>query len=518
MAKDSRKMKPLIKLHRQVTLMTIGMVISTVLILAFFFYMIASSILLRDGFEKTEEAVMGSGDYIEAYLDRVHSVSTIIAEHEDTEVVLNDGKSPRVKALSQMLWQIENTDDQILRIALISKQGKALAAGDEMLMSLEDDMMDTLWYQEALESEQMPKLISARRSEFSMDKEEWVISVTTEIVDTQGEHLGVLLIDLDYRSFERYIDQLNLGEKGYAFIITLDGSVVYHPDVAYFEDADKANELVLICELGSGYESDMGLMTFKTPIGHSDWILVGLSSLDNVNFLRRQLIQTMILACVIILLPVIMISSRLSDRTSKPLVSLQMAMQAIDEHLDKVEVPEQGTYEVAKLTEHYNGMLTRIRELMEGIKSQETQLREYELTALQSQINPHFLYNTLDTIIWLSEFGNTKKVIKVTKALSHLLRMALRNDEGMVTLGEEVDYVEQYLLIQMERYVDELSYDISLEDGLTDIEVPKLILQPIVENAIYHGIREKAGKGHVEIKAYHEGERLILEVKEDGVG
>ena len=170
------------------------------------------------------------------------------------------------------------------------------------------------------------------------------------------------------------------------------------------------------------------------------------------------------------------------------------------------------------LAGNYNRMIHRIRGLMDEISEKEKTLRHAELNALVSQINPHFLYNTLDTIVWMAEFNDSSRVIALTKSLAAFFRLSLSGGRKLITVEDELEHVRQYLYIQKERYEEKLNYVIDAPGNLLDYTVPKIILQPIVENSIYHGIKPLNGPGQVTITVQEEGERLIFTVTDNGVG
>ena len=127
---------------------------------------------------------------------------------------------------------------------------------------------------------------------------------------------------------------------------------------------------------------------------------------------------------------------------------------------------------------------------MEAVKTEEQNVRRYELRALSAQINPHFLYNTLDTIVWMAEFNDSKRVVEVTKSLAKYFRLALNQGHEQIALKDEIDHVRQYLFIQKQRYSDKLQYEIEEDESIANYKLPKLVLQPLVENAIYHSTKE----------------------------
>jgi len=181
-------------------------------------------------------------------------------------------------------------------------------------------------------------------------------------------------------------------------------------------------------------------------------------------------------------------------------------------------VPVSGTFETSKLAHAFNIMVGKIRELMWQIVQDQEQKRKSELNALQAQINPHFLYNTLDSIIWMAECNRNREVVQMTSALAKLFRASISKGEELVPVGTEIIHIENYLKIQKMRYKDKLDYHIDVDDAVKHYQTIKVILQPIVENAIYHGIKKKKGPGLITITAREEGTDLILQVSDNGIG
>lgn len=174
--------------------------------------------------------------------------------------------------------------------------------------------------------------------------------------------------------------------------------------------------------------------------------------------------------------------------------------------------------EIGSLSRSFNAMTRRIRALMEQNIYEQQQKRKSEMKALQAQVNPHFLYNTLDSIIWMSEAGENEQVVLMTAALAKLLRQSISNDREQITISEEIEYVRSYLTIQKMRYKDKLEYTIDVEDRILNVMIIKFVLQPLVENAIYHGLKYKETKGNLSIRGYRKGNRICLVVADDGAG
>lgn len=183
-----------------------------------------------------------------------------------------------------------------------------------------------------------------------------------------------------------------------------------------------------------------------------------------------------------------------------------------------VRMEETGTYELAVLKESFNRMVEELGKLVEDIRVEQLNLRVAELKLLQEQINPHFLYNTLDTIIWLAESGDTKQVVSMVTSLSDFFRTALSKGNDFILVHEEKRHIQSYLEIQQFRYQDILEYEICFAEEVYQYQILKLTLQPLVENALYHGIKNKRGRGHIQVRAEKDGENLVFRVRDDGIG
>lgn len=163
-------------------------------------------------------------------------------------------------------------------------------------------------------------------------------------------------------------------------------------------------------------------------------------------------------------------------------------------------------------------MVRRIRQLMNQVKEEQEQLRRSELKALYSQINPHFLYNTLDSVVWLAQSGDEKNVIHIVMALAKFFRMSLSGGRESITVEEELQQVENYLIIQQMRFDNAFTYEISCEDEVRKAITPKIVLQPLVENAIVHGLGTLSGAGNITVTAKRQDDLLLFEVRDNGCG
>lgn len=174
--------------------------------------------------------------------------------------------------------------------------------------------------------------------------------------------------------------------------------------------------------------------------------------------------------------------------------------------------------EVGMLSDSLNTMIDKINELLEQVKKEQIRLRKAEFELLQAQINPHFLYNTLDTIVWLAESGEQKQVVSMVGSLSEFFRMSLNQGKDIVSIREELQHVRSYLEIQQVRYQDILEYEIHIQEELYKYLIPKITIQPLVENALYHGIKNKRGQGRIVITGKMERDCFVIQVQDNGIG
>ena len=231
-----------------------------------------------------------------------------------------------------------------------------------------------------------------------------------------------------------------------------------------------------------------------------------------------QILIVLVLIYLIIVVLALLLSILFSNRFTRPIQEITTYMTGFDGG-DYTHMPELHTNtELDQIGHSYNEMLGNIEQLVNEIKLQEKELRTSELNMLISQINPHFLYNTLDSIIWMAEGKKNEEVVIMTASLARLLRQSISNEDELVTIGQEIEYVRSYLTIQKMRYKDKLEFEIKADPSITQVPIIRLVLQPLVENAIYHGLKYKDSKGLLTVHGYMKGENAVIDITDDGVG
>ena len=215
---------------------------------------------------------------------------------------------------------------------------------------------------------------------------------------------------------------------------------------------------------------------------------------------------------------VLLVCYLISARILKPIKLLQRVMKNVEKGEFDIIAEEKGENEVKNLSRTFNIMIRRIKQLMEQNLKEQEEKRRYELNALQAQINPHFLYNTLDSIVWLAENDENKEVVKMVTALANLFRISISKGNELITIKDEIEHARNYLVIQKIRYADKFDFDIQVQEDIFDNLTQKLILQPIIENAIYHGIKKMLDYGSILIKGSIVDSKICIEVIDNGVG
>lgn len=508
------------KLRVQIALHYVVASVLTLLFIGVILYYSIASIVQKEATTNTENAVEQSGMYIDLYIDRLKAVSGLLAENPQlVDYFSNSVRESSVK--EKILSTIDttmSTDPFIESVVIVSKDGQIISNETSLSMSMSSNMMKEAWYVSAIHSGNMPVLTSARMQGFSMDKDNWVISLSREIKNAQGRNIGVLLIDVQYKVIEDYLANLDLGHTGFSFILNAKGEVVYHEDPAYFQNPSKQQSLQKIARDPAAYDDAKHTLTHTYTLQNADWLYVGVSSQDELAAIKDKLFNIFILVglgfLVIAAVSVIIFTGRITT----PFRKLEQAMQEIEQGLVEIPIDNKGCYEAQSLSRHFNSMILKIKILMQEITDKEKDLRRSEISTLHSQINPHFLYNTLDTIVWMAEFNDSEKVIEMTKALAQFFRLSLSGGNELTTVENELDHVRQYLFIQKERYGDKLTYSINCDPAILQVEIPKIILQPIVENALYHGIRGLDRQGYIEVRAEAQDHQVMFTIQDNGDG
>lgn len=480
-------------------------------LMLFSWYKQSSSKLMTYEKEETSQEVKNASIYVASYLEKNKNLASLLAMSAESQNIMDDKTD--FKNLKDIIKVSEKSDEFIKKIFLVSENGNIIS-NEKVNLETNKDMKNISWYKKLINSNNMAFASKADFSKISSDSSKNIISISKEIKDKNNKRLGFVVINLSYKFLEDFLSTINFGKDGYVFILSSEEELLFKSK--NMEDFGKRDYEKLLKKRMKPEKMDF--VSSNVFIPNTQWKLVGISFSNAISNLKKQLIESSLILALIVFVLTLLVSIFVSKKISKPIIYLIGEIKKTDKKLYKIESLPQASSEIQILTKEYNNLIDRIFVLTEDIEKKEEQKRTYQVKALQSQINPHFLYNTLDTILWLVEFGENEKAIKVTKNLGMLLRNSLNIDEDFVKLDKEIEHAKNYLDIQKIRYDNKFTYEFIKKIQTSSLYVPKLILQPIIENAIYHGIREKKSKSYIKIIVEKNPEYLIIKIIDNGLG
>ncbi len=292
---------------------------------------------------------------------------------------------------------------------------------------------------------------------------------------------------------------------------------------------ERVDDILKNVEEGGHYDENMEMLDFNirtlTSLIQEDIQVYIRDEAGNMEMLRREVASSLInttrilvLLLVVIIIVIFILSRRLSKSITEPITELVDMTEKFAGGDFSVEYHIESHDEMEVLANSFNSMVKEIETLINDIHREQENAREAELRLLQEQINPHFLYNTLDAIIWMTEAGENQDAIRMIQELSSFFRISLSKGKSEISIRSEMEHVKSYLEIQHYRYRDIMDYDIEFDDRILDCTIQKLTLQPIVENALYHGVKNKRGVGHIKVIGEEAGKDIIFKVIDDGIG
>lgn len=334
-----------------------------------------------------------------------------------------------------------------------------------------------------------------------------------------GEYSAILRIQYDFTSIASMIDEARLGNKGHVYIFDSFYNTVYSKNSISLSEKEKIKELVL----GTGYYSDENgnFFLYISTIPSTRWRVAIVSNIEGIQEARSKLILNSLIYFFISIVAFIFIISIISNQLTKPLVRLQKEMEAVENLNYKIQASNKtyGTREIVALNKTFISMMHRIQDLTLEVVNEQKEQNKAELKALQNQINPHFLYNTLDSIIYLIDNNENDKAQEMIVALSRFFRISISKGKNIIPVKSEIEHVRNYLKIQKMRFGDTFNYKFEIDENVNDYYVIKLILQPLVENAIVHGLGETPQKdSDILIKSYLKDSYLCFEIIDNGYG
>lgn len=428
---------------------------------------------------------------------------------------------------NQITLLYDNNKDNVDNIALFSQSGDMVEAVPAARLKNDLDVTKEEWFINALEKTENQHF-SYPHVQYIFDNNEnlyrWVISLSRAVELTEGTSTtqGVLLVDLSYSSLEHLFDGVTTGKGGYVYLISNDGEILYHPKIQLIDSGrmQENNKAAAGYKDGNHREEFNGanrIITVKS-IGYTGWKIIGVTpeNVVSLNSIKTRLFIVFIITLILFILA--LINSYISSRITNPIKELEKSVGILEEGDLETPISIGGSYEIQHLGNSIKNMAKQIRVLMDDIVAEHEAKRKQEFDTLQSQINPHFLYNTLDIIVWMIENEQKTEAVKAVTALARFFRISLSKGKSIITVGDELEHVRNYLMIQHMRFKNKFSYEIHAEKDCLELTSLKLVLQPLVENAIYHGMEFMDGDGEIVLDIWRKETDLYLSVKDNGLG
>ncbi|MFF2091545.1 sensor histidine kinase [Paenibacillus sp. NPDC058174] len=501
------------------------LILLTAVLLGVMSYQLSASSVRETAQDYTAELIRQVNANIQTYITSMENISQLALNNEDvrafvaadSSAIEDDGRK-----VSDYFQSIIVSRKDIASINVFGYNGRFVSDRKDAELNPNISLKEQEWYVNAQKAAGRIVVSSSHVQPVFKDEYGWVVSLSRELwSQDQKKALGVLLVDLNFSVINDTLNNIDLSKRGYVFIVDSAGNIVYHPQQQLVYSNLKSERIDEVLKQGSGsFELDEGgqrrIYTVQdTGFG---WKIVGVSYTAELIANEREMQLSFVAAGIFCLLVGLLLAYFISRNLSKPIKQLQEHMKKVEKGTFDIRVPIENPKEIASLARSFNLMVVRIEELMNQVVQEQEFKRKSELSALQSQINPHFLYNTLDSIIWMAEGKKSEEVVLMTSALAKLFRASISRGQELVSIRTEIEHVANYLTIQKMRYTDKLDFRIDVEPGIMQYRTLKVLLQPLLENAIYHGIKNKVGTGEIIVSGFQSEGSIWFRVSDNGVG
>ncbi len=457
---------------------------------------------------------------LESRIGNVDRIMGVMLADRSVQGYLRNPEAAAGAEVRKLLGAVKDQYPEILGIALIDRDGTLLS--NELYQPEIQVALREPWRVgdggQPSEMRFLPRPFGRNMAYYSPVSSDRIMSVLKPIPGPDSATQGLLCIDVDVERLKETLNRFKLGKDGFVYILDPEGNVAYAPENPivprmrpdWFQGGAGGTFSRRI--LGVPYQ-----IIYETS-PYTGFRVVGVFPENETLQAVAEFRWYFAGITVLIMSLSVMGAQRISDTVIRPLEKLKDLMGRAEKGDLSVSFNPQYPDEIGRLGQQFDRMIHEIRNLIELVRVEQASKRQAELRALQAQINPHFLYNTFDTIHWMLKKYHADDVTGVITRLTELFRISLSGGRDQIPLGDELRHVEAYLSIQKVRYEDQLAYGIQVPDSLKGLRVPKLILQPLVENAIYHGIKNLDTGGFVEIAGFAQPGTLTLTVRDNGPG
>lgn len=473
--------------------------------------------------QSTERVLDQTASNLEAYLRNMRRISDAMKYS-----VIKDKDLSSDTLDEEMNLLYEANKDNLISIACYTNDGELVGAVPVATQKENLDVTGQSWFTDALVK--MENIhFSAPHVQNLFDNQSyryyWVVSLSqaVELTKDGNSALGVLLVDMNYSSIEQLLHKANKDKASeYIYLMDNSGEIIYHPKqkLIYTNLYQENNQEAIRYDDGTIQEEFQGekrLVTVKT-ISYTGWKIVSVVPLSafNIELSGLKLLVTLFVALAMLMM--VVINQLVSARIAKPLSKLNESIKDWEAGNMNPDIYVGGSLEVEHLGRTLRSTVEQLRKLMHDIVVEQEEKRKSELDALQSQINPHFLYNTLDSIVWMIEGERYEEAVFMITQLASLFRISLSRGKTIISIKDEIKHAQNYMNIQKVRYKNSFSIEFRIDEEILDCCIVKLVIQPLLENAIYYGVEGMDGDGEIEVVGYRKEQDVYIEVRDNGFG
>lgn len=504
-------------LRKKIQFLFLCTMIVCILFCSGIFYLILENQMQQSIADKEISNRTAISNNLDSTMKSINSISrlTMLRSTVRTFLLAESNSTPRTRNALQEIHDILNTFNLSCNVVILRMDGQCLNTGPGITYVNTGKIFETEWLNEVMAQKGNYVIKAGTRGAFRSNIGEMVSFVRViNDINTQ-KPIGILAINLPSRFFEQAYEGLS-GETSHFALYDTSGRLICKDNESTFSSLNPENLLQNTRE-----ETDKlfykSIFTCDT-LGDSHFILASRLEVRILDGLPAKLLVALIIGAFILLAFMWLINTYIAKNVIYPIQRLVDSMAEVQNgwlHRVSMNVNDD---EIGLLKNSYNAMLIEINQLIEELLQKEKTLRMAELDALQEQMKPHFLYNTLDMIRYMALENRTDEVYNMLETLGNFYRRFLSKGSTNLSLGEEIEIVKSYLTLQRTRFEDIFTDEYEIEEGLSSIRVPRLILQPLVENSIYHGIRPKGEHGVIRVTVKRQEDFLFLSIYDNGIG
>ena len=431
----------------------------------------------------------------------------------------------------QLSFLYDSNKDKIQSIALYDTEGELMAAEPVILQKKEVNAGQQTWFTQAMaEIENMHFSTPHIQNLFQDDAKRYhfVISLSraVDVIDGDRPGNGVLLVDMKYSYLEEMMNRMNDSNRGrYYYVCDGSGNLIYHP---YYNKINKGlfrENTDIVCTSEDGVYKKMRSedgnkqTVIISTIAYTGWKMVGVVRQDARTDSLEQFRIYMVVIVIMLIMMLLLVNRIVSKKISSPILKLDASVRAYEAG-EKPDIYIGGSYEIRHLGNSIQSSYEEIERLMKKIMEEQNERRKSELAALQSQINPHFLYNTLESITWMIESGKNQDAVFMISELAKLFRISLSRGKTIISIKDELQHCRNYMNIQKYRYKERFETEYDISEEIYSFCTVKLILQPILENAIYYGVgdMDKDEDPRIVVRGWKQQQDIYIAVSDNGIG